>query len=225
MWDTKLSWEFFKIVFQETLKGKSLSRILLNYNLKSIEVSGQVLDLGSKSDKASYNRFLKRDKDCNITYTDWHESGDGIIKLNLEEKFPFSENKYDAITCFNTLEHIYNFNNTVQESYRILQLDGLFIGQTPFLVNYHADPHDYFRYTNEAIAAIFNSVGFECERMVYLGFGALSASFALRSHLYPKFLRPFFTIFFILFDKLISRIKKNQNFLYPLGYLYVMRKK
>lgn len=225
MENTKLNLNFFKIVFKETLKNKSLPRILLNYNLSSIETTGQILDLGSKSNKASYNRFLKCAPNSKITYTDWHKEGENIIKLNLEETFPISANTYDTVTCFNVLEHIYNMENTVQESYRILKSGGLFVGQTPFLVNYHADPHDYFRYTDEAIEKKFTEAGFVLEKMIYLGFGVFSASFALRAHIYPKFLRPFFTVFFIGLDNFIMRIKKNQVFRYPLGYLYLMRKK
>lgn len=225
MQDIKITLDFFKIVWQEMLKSKSLPRILLNYNLSGMEVFGQILDLGSKSDKASYNRFLKLAPNSKITFTDWHEEGENIIKLNLEETFPISAGTYDFITCFNVLEHIYNVDNTIKESYRILKSGGLFIGQTPFLVNYHADPHDYFRYTHETLERKFAEAGFVCERMVYLGFGALSASFALRSHLYPRILRPFFTILFICLDILILKIKKNQAFKYPLGYLYLMRKK
>lgn len=225
MQDTKITLDFFKIVWQEMFKNKSLPRILLNYNLSGIMAGGQILDLGSKSNKASYNRFLKLAPNSKITFTDWHEEGENIIKLNLEEIFPINASTYDVITCFNVLEHIYNVDNTIRESYRVLKPGGLFIGQTPFLVNYHADPHDYFRYTHETIEKKFIAVGFDCEKMTYLGFGALSASFALRSHLYPRFLRPFFTIMFILLDNLIIMLKKNQAFKYPLGYLYLMRKK
>ena len=221
----KISYPFFTFLVKEIFRGKSLARSLLNYNLKNIVLKGEVLDLGSKSNKASYNRFLQKDVECNITFTDWHESGDNILKLNLEEKFSIEDSIYDFITCFNTLEHIYNFKNAVSESCRILKSGGIFIGQTPFLVNYHADPNDYFRYTHQAIEKIFAEAGFVCERIIYLGFGPLSASFAMKYHICPKFLRPIFLIGSILLDNIIMKYKKSQRLRYPLGYLYIMKKR
>lgn len=221
----EISFKFLLIIIKELWNGKSLPRIFLNLKLKEIKLSGDVLDLGSKSSSASYNRFLQKDNNCKMTFTDWHESGKDVIKLNLEEPFSIDDNKYDFITCFNVLEHIFNYNNLVVESYRILKPGGVYIGQTPFLVNYHADPHDYFRYTHEAIEKIFNRAGFVCQRMIFLGVGPLSASFSIKAHLIPKILRPVCAIFVIMFDSLIIKIKKSQQFRYPMGYLYIMHKK
>lgn len=225
MVETKFSFKLLIVLIRELNHGKSLARTLLNFNLKEIELAGAVLDLGSKSSKASYNRFFKLADNCRLTYTDWHEEGKDIVKLNLEERFLIEDNKYDFITCFNVLEHVFNFNNLVAESYRVLKPDGLYIGQTPFLVNYHADPSDYFRYTNEAIEKIFKAAGFICEKMVYLGFGPCVAAISLKSYLYPKWLRPCFALLAIAADSLILKIKKSQRWRYPLGYLYIMRKK
>jgi SAM-dependent methyltransferase len=209
---------------KELLRGKSLARTLLNFYLQDIELTGNILDLGSKSNSGSYNRFLKHIDPYKIIFTDWHKSGEGIIKLNLEERFGIEDNKFDFITSFNVLEHIYNYKNVVEESFRILKLGGVYIGQTPFLVNYHADPNDYFRYTHQAIEKMFKESGFVCQKMIYLGFGPLSASYAIRSHIYPKFLRPIFAIFAILLDMVIVKVKRSQKFKYPLGYLYIMKK-
>lgn len=223
--DQKISYSFFLSLLKEIFRGKSLPRTLLNFNLQNIKLSGQVLDLGSKTDQASYNRFLQKDDNCKITFTDWHESGEDIIRLNLEEKFSIDDNNYDFITCFNVLEHIYDFKNVVNESYRILKSGGIFVGQTPFLVNYHADPNDYFRYTHQALEKMFTTSGFVCEKMIYLGFGPLVSAFSLKSHLISKIVRPIFAIFAILIDTIIVKLKNSQQFKYPLGYLYIMKKK
>lgn len=217
----KFSWlEMFK----ELNKGKSLARTLLNLHLKDVKLSGRVLDLGSKSNQGSYNRFLQKESGCQIDYTDLYGNSAGVLKLNLEEKFPIADGQYDFITCFNTLEHIYNYKNAVSESFRILKSGGLFIGQTPFLVNFHADPNDYWRYTHQSVEKIFKEVGFRVEKIIFLGYGPLTASFALCAHLYPKFLRSIFIFWNILLDKIILKIKSNQRDIYPLGYLYIMKK-
>jgi len=219
-----ISFSLFKIFIKEMLKGKSLARTLLNISLMDVELAGDILDFGSKSNGASYNRFLQKDKNCKVTFTDWHENGEGIIKLNLEERFVIEDNKFDFITCFNVLEHIYNYKNVIEESFRILKPGGVYIGQTPFLVNYHADPNDYFRYTHQAIEKMFEEVGFICQKMIYLGFGPCVAAFSQTAHIYPKVLRPTLAGGAILADKLILKLKPGQRLRYPLGYLYLMRK-
>lgn len=211
-------------ISKELLRGKSLARTFLNLNLQDVELSGEILDLGSKSKSASYNRFLQYKNPYNITHTDLEKSGEDILKLNLEEDFSIENNRYDAITCFNVLEHIYNHKNLIKESFRILKSDSVFVGGTPFLVNYHADPHDYFRYTHEAIEKMFTETGFRLEKMIYLGYGPILASLAMQLHTFPKIFRPFFFFASVFFDYIILKFKHSQRLRYPLGYLYVFRK-
>ena len=214
----------FGILARELWRGKSLPRIFLNYSLKDIQVNGNALDLGSKSSAMSYNRFLKKGEGAKITYTDYRESGDGVLKLNLEEKFDIESGSYQTITCFNTLEHIYNFKNLAEESFRILKPGGTFIGGVPFLVNYHADPHDYFRYTDEAIKKIFLDAGFKKEKIEFLGVGPATAALSISLNIFPKFLRPFVAIKAIWLDRVILKIKKSQRNRYALGYMFIFSK-
>lgn len=216
--------DLLKLVARETWRGKSLPRTFLNYQLRGVTLTGEVLDLGSKSDAASYNRFLQRQPPCRVTYTDLLASGDRVIKLDLEATFPLADAVYDVITCFNTLEHVYRYQNAVAESYRVLKPGGMFIGGTPFLVNYHADPHDYWRYTDEGLARIFQDAGFEPERMIYLGIGPLTAGLSLYLNIFPRFLRPPVALKVMLIDWLILKWKRSQRWRYPLGYAYIFRK-
>lgn len=219
-----LTLDLLKLVARETRRGKSLPRTFLNYQLRGVTLTGEVLDLGSKSDAASYNRFLQRQPPGRVTYTDLQVSDDRVIKLDLEAPFPLADAVYDMITCFNTLEHVYHYQNAVAESYRILKPGGVFIGGTPFLVNYHADPHDYWRYTDEGLVRIFQDAGFEPERMVYLGLGPLTAGLSLYLNVFPKFFRPLVALKVMLIDWLILNWKESQRGRYPLGYAYIFRK-
>jgi len=47
-----------KTLIKETLKGKSLGRLLLNNALRDITVGGIIADLGSGRIKPSYHRFI-----------------------------------------------------------------------------------------------------------------------------------------------------------------------
>ena len=212
------------MLIREIWRGKSLPRTFLNFALKSITVRGAVLDLGSKSSAMSYNRFLKRGEGARVTYTDYHSTGKDIIKLDLEKSYELRDMSYDTITCFNTLEHVFNYQNLISESYRVLKSGGTFIGGTPFLVGYHPDPHDYFRYTHEALDRMFVAAGFEKEQIVSLGLGPLTAALSMDFFVWPRILRPLAVTVAILFDQLILKIKPKQLGRFPLGYVYVFRK-
>lgn len=56
--------------------------------------------------------------------------------------YPFEENTFDEIFASHILEHVYNFNKTVTELYRILKPGGLLIVYAPFFLNtkYFGDP-------------------------------------------------------------------------------------
>lgn len=220
-----LSFSFLKILIRETWRGKTLARIFMNQTLKKIQVSGTILDLGSSTEGASYNRFLQFQEPFTVTHTDFFKNEENLIQLNLEEPFQnIQDETYNTITCFNTLEHIYNYKNTVQESYRILKNGGIFVGGTPFLVNYHADPHDYFRYTHEAIEKIFLAEKFQLEKMVSLGYGPFTVSAMYSANILPKILRIVVILPALLLDWVVLKLKPSQRGKYPLGYVYIFKK-
>jgi len=220
----KISPSLLKIILIETLKGKSLGRILMNYTLSRFELSGSVIDLGSGTNKASYYRFLKCKKNTKITYTDFYKESPIMTKLDLEKPFPIKKDKFDYIICFNVLEHIYNYKNVIQESYRILKKDGVFIGSTPFLINYHPDPNDYFRYTHYALVKLFEENGFMCQEMRCLGFGPFSVALSQLILLLPKFIRILFVFPCIMFDVLLNKFSKHYRMRHALGYFYIFKK-
>jgi len=220
----KISWSLLKTILIETLKGKSLGRILMNHTLSRFELSGLVIDIGSGSDKASYYRFLKCKKGTKIIYTDFYKESPVITKFDLEKPFPIEKDKFDYVICFNVLEHIYNYENVIKESYRILKKDGIFIGSTPFLINYHPAPNDYFRYTHHALIKLFKENKFMCQEMKYLGFGPFSAALSQWILLFPKFIRILFVFPCIIFDVLLNMLSKYYRMRHALGYFYIFKK-
>ena len=219
------TFSFWKTILRETWRGKTLARIFMNQALRNVEVTGSILDLGSSIEGASYNRFLQFKEPFTVTHTDFFKNEENLIQLNLEEPFENIEDEtYNTVTCFNTLEHIYNYKNTIRESFRILKSDGFFVGGTPFLVNYHADPHDYFRYTHEAIEKIFLSEKFQLEKMVSLGYGPFTVSAMYSANILPKILRIMVILPALLLDWIVLKLKPSQRGKYPLGYVYIFKK-
>lgn len=216
-----------KDIIVESLKGKTIDRIFLNSSLRYIELSDDILDLGSGSSKSSYHRFIKYKKPYNINFTDLYKNVDdpNIIELDLEKEFSIENEKYSAITCFNVLEHVYNHKNLISESARILKKDGLFVGSVPFLVNYHADPNDYWRYTWQSLEKIFMEAGMKPVKIIVLATGPIMAGYLQIEFIIPKFLKPLFIFSNIWLDKMLVKWKKFLKHKHVLGYLFIFEKK
>jgi len=216
----------FKDLIKETFKGKSLSRILINNRTrKTKEINGKILDLASGTKKPSYYRFLNIEKDAEIISVDISNERKPDIKTDLEKPFPFSDKEFDNIFCFNLLEHIFNYRNVVNESFRVLKNKGRFIGTIPFLASVHADPNDYFRYTNSALKKIFERAGYREIKIKALGYGPFSVGYYMVAFLVPKFLRIFLLFFAIFLDKIIVKLRKiHEKEKYVLMYYFECKK-
>ncbi|MEM3393038.1 MAG: class I SAM-dependent methyltransferase [Candidatus Bathyarchaeia archaeon] len=51
--------------------------------------------------------------------------------LSDAKYMPFKQSSFDLITCFETIEHLYNPELMINEAYRILKPNGVFIISTP----------------------------------------------------------------------------------------------
>lgn len=213
----------FRFLLREIKKRKSLARALMNYEVKNIDLDGEVIDIGGGK-KDYYYKIFKSNK-ANISSVDICLSDDNKNKINLEcDRLPFSDNYFDSALMFNVLEHIYNYNFLISETKRVLKNGGKIIGFVPFLVNYHPDPNDYFRYTKESLKKIFQENGFKLLEIKEVGLGPLSVNFNNLFLYLPVFLRvilfslsyPFF-----IFSIFLRPIFKER---YPLGYFFIFEK-
>ena len=68
-----------------------------------------------------------------------------------------SEYFVDTIIATEVLEHLYNPQQAIQEMHRLLKPGGVCLLSTRFIYEYHADPHDYFRFTEDSLAHLFRA--------------------------------------------------------------------
>lgn len=131
--------------FPEILEGKSPSRCFLNSWLQGISLQYPVLDLGGGS-HWSYHRFLGTDLSRTVALN--LPSADNVdVIADAGSSLPFRDQSFKSVLCFNLLEHVYDFQNTIQEAHRVLKPDcSLFIG-VPFLKRIHGHPNDFTRFT------------------------------------------------------------------------------
>ena len=71
---------------------------------------------------------------------------------------PFKDGEYDTVICTGVLEHVRQPWIVAKELERVTKPGGHLIVAAPFMVGYHADPHDYFRFSIEGMKVLFTDV-------------------------------------------------------------------
>ncbi len=119
-------------------------------------VSGKTLDFGAGS--AKYRNLIKPHAHEYITFDMMPGANIDVVGDALNP--PFDDNSFDTVISTQVLEHVEKPWVVVHHIGRILKSGGVCIITAPFLVPYHADPHDFFRYTKEGMRSLFTNEGF-----------------------------------------------------------------
>lgn len=206
-------------VLKQIWKGHSLARALMNESFRTKQLNGRIVDIGGARNPDYFSYF-------NMMPQSMVEPVDKKIQeIDFEtDVLPYKDTVIDTVVCCNLLEHIYNHKHLTQEIFRALKSQGLFVGFVPFLVQYHPDPRDYFRYTEEALKRIFTDSGFVDIRVEIIGIGPIAVLYSILASPLPKALR--LLLFIILYPVAILTVKIKPSLLrrFPLGYTFVAHK-
>lgn len=214
---------------KEIWRGKDIYRIFMNNECSAHILSGQVLDLGSGANFASYHRFFKKTNETTLMSFDLTVNNTERRKtkeINFEkDTLPVGDDSVDIVLVFNLLEHIYDNSILIKEMRRVLKDGGKVIGSVPFLVGYHADPHDYWRFTSESLEKIFLQHGFSSIKIKIIGKGPITAAFSQIEFILPRCLKFIFLPLVFLFDNLVLKLSKKLNReKFALGIFFIMIK-
>jgi len=206
-------------IAKKIAEGQTLLRILMNIGFKDLTISGKVVDVGGGR-HPDYFDYFKKD------YVSSIEAVDGSIsKIDFEkDRLPFADETVDTVVCANVLEHVYNHDRLAREMSRILKKGGTLVGFVPFLINYHPDPHDYFRYTSEALARIFAEAGFEGIAIMRVGRWPFAANYNNLVLSLPIVIRLILLPFCYTADSLFLKLRPKAVERYPLGYIFSAKK-
>ena len=209
---------------KELWRGKDLYRIFMNQECARHSMRGKVLDIGSGLKLASYHRFLQREPSALIECLDL--GLEGGQRIDLEKDFlPHASESIDTVLLFNVLEHLYNYSLVLSEIKRVLKADGRLIGVVPFLVAYHPDPHDYWRYTKETLEKIFTAAGFSHIEIKSFGYGPGVAALSQMEPALPRWLKILLVPKTLFFDWLVLKFRPKMNKdKFPLGLFFVVKK-
>jgi len=77
--------------------------------------------------------------------------GTGIDLVADAAGLPFGNEQLDTVILQAVLEHVPEPDEVIAEAFRVLRPGGHLYLEVPFLQGFHADPHDYQRYTLEGL--------------------------------------------------------------------------
>jgi len=227
--------EKFRFILKEVWKGNSLWRALTHEAFRRIEISGTVFDLGSGSKQAYFSYLTERPP---VTVLNFDQKGTTTTPpVNLEtDRIPRPDQSADMVIMCNILEHLYAHDFALKEAYRVLKSGGRLVGFVPFFCHYHAGPHDYFRYTFEALEKMFEGAGFSAEAskrgITALGYGPFAVSYhsvfflsiPKRTRRRLKLIITAFMPLALALDRLFIKIYPNLPKEFPLGYQFDIKK-
>jgi SAM-dependent methyltransferase len=187
---------------------------------KHVELRGVVLDLGGGSDPGYWGFIDKRDSDAKIIKIDIMSKYSPDIVASLERELPIKSNSVDCVLLFNVLEHIYAHHQLVKEIHRILKKGGKFYCSVPFMMNIHADPYDYHRYTKNALENILTEAGFKDFKIVTYGGLFLVIAELINVVLRIRVLKVMNVLFFYVLNTMLTKLvgKERNEEIYVLGY-------
>lgn len=205
----------------------TLYRRLTHQALAHTEVEGRVLDLGG-SHVSGYLHYLPKDIEVTVVNTDVGTKPDVVWDLE-QAPYPFWDETYDVVLAVNVLEHIWGWRQLLAEVNRILASNGELIIAVPFLHAVHPSPHDYMRFTKEALVRACTEAGFSNVIVKEIGCGVFASSYSFFQRFIPSFLSGILERLVLGLD-VILRVSMNvlkRKYTpedYPLGYMVIAKK-
>ncbi|MDB5244614.1 MAG: hypothetical protein JWN18_484 [Parcubacteria group bacterium] len=200
---------------QHLYEGQSLMRIQMNIALAEETIVGRVVDVGGGRSPDYFEYFCKGDQ-VTVDRIDASLSGIDFEK----DVLPYGSGNVDTIVLCNVLEHIYNYRFLMSEIQRVLAPGGRLIGVVPFWVGYHPDPHDYFRYTGEALEKILTEAGLSSIKIRPIGGGPVFANFNTITLSFPRVVRPFLYLWYAPWQWLFTYLRPESFGRQPLGFVF-----
>ena len=192
----------FKTITRKTIES-NLPNIIKNYSGKKI------LEIGPGNEE--YKVHMERLKIYQtLDIDDKFGKPNHIMDIH---KCTLKSESYDTVIAIEVLEHLYNPFLAIENVYKLLKTNGVFIGTTRFIYPYHGEPYDYFRFTEHGLREIFKN--FKNVKIITLGnrFASIADLLSTSNKLF-KLLR--------VFTKPISF--NNRKSKAPLGFIFIAEK-
>ena len=122
---------------------------------------GRVLDVGAG--RSPWRELLKQAEYVGLDVEASNRFGmprDPAVVYYDGKVFPFDNASFDHVISVEVLEHVPDPAALLSEITRVLRPEGTLILTVPWSARQHHLPHDYFRFTRNALAALLHKAGF-----------------------------------------------------------------
>ena len=194
----------------------------------SLTDGARVLDAGAG--EMRHSRHFERQRyvgvDLGVGDTAWdYGKLDAIADLT---RLPFPSDTFDACINIVTLEHVRDPLAALKEIERTLALNGCVLIIVPHEWEVHQSPHDYFRYTRNGMAYLFEAAGFGESSISAVGgyFRLLARRLLNGLQFFRGILFPIAALFLVppaLILPFFDSLDRNRNF--TLGYICIAHKR
>lgn len=209
----------FLFIVGQIFQGKSLMRAFLNNEARTHVLRGKVLDVGG-GENPSYWKFFRKAPDSEVLNLDMRST-----PIDFEaDPLPLADESADCVMLHNVLEHIYNHTFLAREARRVLKTGGELIGFVPFFMQVHPDPHDYFRYTKEALEKILREAGFRDIMVKELGLGPMAIHMNNLSSFMPRIFNLAILPWWYILDNVLVWLRPRWRIRFPLAYFFEARR-
>ena len=201
------------------------------YELLATEtLHGSILDLGGGR-TAEYHALIKGEFKTTSLNIDADAKPD--IIADLEQPLDIPNEKFDGAILMNVIEHVFNYQQLLNETFRVIKKNGSILLVVPFLFPIHPSPNDYHRFTDQALKKLLENTGFSSITITPIAPGIMKVRHLMISRHIPHKINtlleaPLSSIATAL-DNLIKKINKKTGksynaHHYPLGYLVTAKK-
>jgi len=144
----------FRGIFRYVLRVRAFNNRLIKGFAKGMK-NKKILEIGSG--KKYRGKHYYSVKNC---FDDSNE----FIMSDIKEEYGHKvvdvtnmdyENEFNVVLCLNVLEHVFNFNQAVENIHKALKPNGVAIIAIPFFYPLHDEPYDYWRFTKYSLERLF----------------------------------------------------------------------
>ena len=147
---------------------------------------GALLDIGCGS-KPYAELFSHTAQYTGMEFASEKRKGESVADAYYDgTRFPFPDQTFDSALATEVLEHVFNPDEFLKETRRVLKPAGVLLLTCPFIWNEHEQPYDYGRYSSFGLKHLLEKHGFEIVEHHRTGSGMRAIFQLVNCYIYAK---------------------------------------